>query len=93
MAADTAFFFHVVHKEGNHSHVHYREIPHLVDRDKDHIIPCGYLEIGRLGGLDADREENRAAARRGNAEIGFPLGDIIQYLFGDPDLFGREMAT
>jgi len=61
MATGTGFFIHLIQEEGNHSHMHGREIPCLVNGDEYHVIPCRYLEIGGFWRLDADREKDRAA--------------------------------
>jgi hypothetical protein len=88
MATGTVFIVHLIQEEGDHSHMHGREIPRLVNGDKDHVISGRYLEIGRFWRLDADREKDRTATGCGNAEIRLSLCNIVHHVFGDPDIIG-----
>jgi len=64
------------------------EIPHLVDRYIDRIIPGLDLEVVRFRGLHGDGEEDRPAAGGADTKIAFPLIDILEHLIGDLDIVG-----
>jgi hypothetical protein len=62
MASGMRAIVHLVQEEGDHSHVYRRQVPGLVDGDKDDIIPCRKLEVGWFGRFDTNGEKDRASA-------------------------------
>jgi len=69
MASAMRDIIHLIQEEGNHSHVHSRQVPGLVDRDEDNILPRRYLEVGWFWGFDTDGKKDWASAGRGDPEI------------------------